>query len=222
MGPVFERTQTWLNLIRKVLRERHDLIAAVDGGVHLAKFARVSLDMGFGDWDGAQRPIGIRTISFRSTKNRSDTCMTFRHLRQMGVTHVTCLGFLGGRADHELAVLLDALDSGVVADFWSPRRAVFVLNASSRPATRDRLVLQTNRGSHVSVFSVDSSARGVELTGFEYSGRFDRFDASSLGLSNRCVKPKASIRIAKGRVLVFLETPKSVRKSENALTYFSQ
>ncbi len=209
IGPVLD--ESFANFKKRVKAfepDEDDLLIAVDGGLDLWKKLGIRPDLAVGDWDSLQDKKLLKkvdSLTLPVQKDWSDLYFALNAAAQAGSSEIICLGLTGGRADHQLASLMEI---GQFAAFpgrkpgpvmaFGPEAGYFWVG----PGAPVELALA--KGSLVSIFAIAGIARDVELSGFEYEGEFDVFAPSSMGLSNQVIRPKQTISVAEGAILVMV------------------
>lgn len=106
-------------------------ILAVDGGADLARLADIRVDYYIGDGDSAS-PSGleyvrdVEGIRLPVKKDTTDFGVACAYASEKGVLHLTCLGFVGGRFDHQLALLGEAAQFDLDVDFLGEGSDIFL------------------------------------------------------------------------------------------------
>jgi thiamine pyrophosphokinase len=160
-----------------------------------------------GYWDSWPRPgralRELPHLTLPHEKDRSDLHYALLLAYEAGAREVVCLGVTGGRADHHLASLGElALFAEEMPGIRSvcaagPEGDYFFLSRRI-PRWQARLA----KGRLVSAFSWNGPATGVTLQGFHYELRSARLESGSHGLSNEVVRPRVSISLRGGRLIV--------------------
>lgn len=187
-----------------------DLLVAADAGACWLEEIGFTPDLLVGDLDSVGEALAERLAAAGVTierhapdKDASDAELALSRAVEAGADQVIVLGALGGeRLDHELANLLLLADPawcGAVRDLRIVRggTTVRVLHGA------ERLALEGVPGDLVTLLPLRGDAEGVTTSGLAYALddeplRFGR----SRGLSNVVKRPKASVRLESGTLLV--------------------
>lgn len=195
---------------KKVLRELRlnptDLRVAVDGGIEAWKSFGLEPHFAIGDWDSLKsRSLlkGLTYLTLPTRKDRSDLSYACHAAAYLGADELVCVGVTGGRADHHLASLLELSQADL--PLRAPIRAIdaqaeTIFLSENSPAWRRKGL----RGQLVSVFALGGAARGVTLSGLEYSLRNAKLEPSSLGLSNVARGGEVRVSLKRGRLVIVL------------------
>jgi thiamine pyrophosphokinase len=198
----------WLRreLQRLGAKPGRDLVIGIDGGVDACLRAGRRPSFAVGDWDSlkARRALaGIPHVTLDREKDRSDLFFAIEAARFAGARGIVALGVTGGRPDHHLAALLDcaraARSHDGAIELRGPEGSYRFL--SSRQGIWRASLLAASR---LSLFAPLGPASGLELRGFAYSGRLERLEPSSHGLSNRVLRGPVEISCARGVVVAII------------------
>lgn len=207
------------SLDRKFLEEyigRHVVskIICVDGGLHVADAAGISIDYLVGDFDTADASLVDRyrreiiegkrkTIlkEYNPIKDATDTQIAISLALEEGAEEIVLLGATGSRLDHTLAnihLLLKPLSSGVKAYILDKNNKIYLIDRE--------LELKRNElyGSYVSLLPFGGDVKAVTLRGFKYDvTERDYLRGDSLGVSNELVEETGRITLESGVLAVF-------------------
>lgn len=182
-----------------------DLIIGVDGGLkHLEKMA-IQPTIMMGDFDSIESLEFYKKIfpkaeiqTFEIRKDYTDSELAVRKLIEMKAEQAVLLGVTGNRLDHTLAniSLLKVLyDSGVQGSIVNEDNVIHY--------TEDKLELEAEIGTNMSILPMSDKVTGIYLDGFEYPlENATLVYGSTTGISNVFAKEEASIRIESGRIVV--------------------
>jgi thiamine pyrophosphokinase len=189
---------------REVL-SKVDLIIGVDGGLkHLEKMA-IQPTIMMGDFDSIESLEFYKKIfpkaevqTFEIRKDYTDSELAVRKLIEMKAERAVLLGVTGSRLDHTLAniSLLKVLyDAGVKGSIVNEDNVIHY--------TEDKLDLEAEIGTNMSILPMSDKVTGIYLDGFEYPlENATLVYGSTTGISNVFAKEEASIRIESGRIVV--------------------
>lgn len=189
---------------REVL-SKVDLIIGVDGGLkHLEKMA-IQPTIMMGDFDSIESLEFYKKIfpkaeiqTFEIRKDYTDSELAVRKLTEMKAERAILLGVTGNRLDHTLAniSLLKVLyDAGVKGSIVNEDNVIHY--------TEDKLDLEAEIGTNMSILPMSDKVTGIYLDGFEYPLENATLTyGSTTGISNVFAKEEASIRIESGRIVV--------------------
>jgi thiamine pyrophosphokinase len=207
MGPVMEESLASLKKrIRLLEPDEDDLLIAVDGGLDIWRKVGIRPDIAVGDWDSIKDKKLLKRVehlTLPQKKDWNDLYFGLNIAAQSGASEIVMMGLTGGRVDHQLSVLMEVSQfagfpgraPGPIAAY-GPEAAYFWIT----PGEPTELAIP--RGKVLSIFSMVGNARGVSLSGFKYSGDFDVFAASSLGLGNSAAKSSQHITVEEGVLLL--------------------
>lgn len=192
------------HLVRALVPSGAHVIAA-DSGLHLAIAAGVGVHEVIGDLDSVAPDAlrhavdaGARVDRHPAAKDQTDLELALDRAAQLHVQRIIVIGGAGGRLDHLAANL------GVLA---ADAYAAFAIEAHMGPArvdvVRDRVALRGEVGDVVTLLPMHGPAFGVETEGLRYPLRDETLAAGSTrGVSNEHVATLASVRLARGVLLV--------------------
>jgi thiamine pyrophosphokinase len=172
-----------------------------------------------GDWDGLgegdskrgrarAEKLGSALRTFPQGKAFSDWSGALDWATEEGVTHVFALGFLGGRGDHEWAVIQESvnrLQAGTLkrVELLGEERRLVLFRGEAREGPAHKA--ECRAGRTISVFSVGQVARGIRIRGLKYEWEGKPLRPSSQGLSNETTGKRWSVSVRSGVVALFVE-----------------
>lgn len=182
-----------------------DYIICADGGAYHAKRLGLKPDVLLGDFDSLGRDdfsyfvnMGIEVLKFPVQKDMTDTELAIEHAAEKGCDAVVLIGALGSRADHSLAnimLLKKMLDMGIKGMIVDENNEIMLIN--------DRIVLEENGFSNVSLIPITEKVEGVTTSGLYYPLDGATINmGSTWGISNKFVSGRAEVSITKGLMLV--------------------
>ena len=186
-----------------------DVIIAADGGANWLIAHNRLPDLLIGDMDSIS-PEALQTLEgkhchlqrYPRDKDETDTELALLEAISRGATHITIVGALGGRIDHELANVLllnmPQLD-GLETTIFDGTSFLFVI--------RDTGVIHGKVGDTVSLIPLAGNAEGVVTQGLRYPLHNESLCMGpARGVSNILAKPIAQVSVERGRLLV-VHTP---------------
>lgn len=199
-------------ILRKIKVKSSDLLVGVDGGTDTWFRLRYRPDFAIGDWDSLKnrKLLGeLPHLSLPQAKDQGDLACAIKAARYLypGLREMICLDVIGGRRDHELAMIFD------LAQACSKPGKALEISALSRDANYHfvdpkmgtwKLPPAATPGSTVSVFAVGGPARGVTLRGCKFSLKNGSLRPSSRGLSNRVTAREPSVSVRSGALMIVL------------------
>lgn len=193
LGPIFNDHD--IERAKKAVRSGVYTVA-IDGGADLARLGDIQLDYYIGDGDSATlegleyvRTVeGIRLPVKKDVTDFGAAC-EFAASRQ--ISHILCIGFVGGRFDHQVALLGEAARYNLDVEFLGNEFDIFLIG----------------RGSSMSVMGYETfsvialtETNSVTIEGGEWDLREETLmPFSSRGLSNT---GDARIHVNDGRFIV--------------------
>ena len=182
------------------LEEEYDFIIAADGGYETLLSQGITPDLVVGDFDSlGYLPQHPNVISSPAEKDDTDMLLAVKQGLERGYKTIVIEGGLGGRLDHTFANI---------------QVLVYIAknNASGYCIGQDMCVTAITDGTvsfrsglsgGISVFSADSMAEGVTLTGLKYSAdNIDLTNSYPIGVSNEFTGAPASISVRAGTLIV--------------------
>jgi len=182
-----------------------DYIICADGGATHAKKLGLKPDVLMGDFDSINRDdfsyfneMGIEILKFPVMKDMTDTELAVEHALNKGCDFVVLIGALGSRADHSLAnvmLLKKMLDRGVKGIIVDENNEITLIN--------DRIILEANNYTNVSLIPITEKVEGVTTNGLYYPLQDATIEmGSTWGISNKFISDRAEVSITKGLMLV--------------------
>ncbi len=196
----FENTPQIIKLIKN-----SECIICADGGARHLRTLNIVPDILIGDFDSITpeditflTSESIKTISFPSKKDKTDTELCIDWAIEHGANSITLIGVTGTRQDHTLAniFLLKKMALKKV------KGKIIDKNNEIQIAV-DKLVIKGNPRDFLSLIPISDRVRGIKLKGLEYPlDHDDILLGSTLGISNRFLSNSASISVESGLLLV--------------------
>lgn len=195
-----EYTQDIISLIKG-----SQLIVCADGGARHLRVLNIIPHVLIGDFDSIHpedkaffKGKQIKTISFSSRKNHTDSELCVSWALDNNATDITFLGVTGTRIDHTLAnifLLKKLARQNIPARIINKDNEVHIVT--------DYLELNSFPGGLFSIIPVTEKVTGVTLTGLEYPLVNATLEmGSSLGISNVFKESHASVSVEKGILIV--------------------
>lgn len=180
-----------------------DFIICADGGYRYAFDNNITPDVIVGDFDSLECTVAenkkIEVIRLKPEKDETDTLFAFRCALKKGCDDITVYGALGGeRMEHTYAnicLLAEALEKNVKAVITDGNKKCLM--------TDDKLCLNGEKGSYISVFSFSDASYNVILKGLKYElNGYTMKNSDSIGVSNEFTEKTAEISVGDGKLLI--------------------
>lgn len=208
IGPV--RGANTVKVLKRTLAgDGYVHIIAVDGGADLCREAEVIPTLYVGDSDSLSdagkhyiSQLEIERVDLPVDKNLSDWAIALDYLCGYGIGSLDALGFMGGRLDHQMALLGELSQRGIQAHLIGDKEELWSATRTGRlPA---KVVVSGSEFSSFSVFGIGEGAV-VSIDGARWPLEHRALEPlSSLGLSNE-VAPgafDARVLVEEGSVIV--------------------
>lgn len=179
--------------------ENNDFVIAADKGLSVVEKLNIKPDHIIGDFDSLGFvPAGDNVIKLPVEKDDTDIGYAVKYALSKGCSDFVIYGGIGGQIDHTFANIQ-------LCAYISKRggRAVFVGDGVFVTAVTDSGLTFENASGRVSVFSADTTSKGVCLRGFKYD--LDNAVLSSdfpLGVSNEFIGKNATVSVEKGTLVI--------------------
>lgn len=202
--------------------DRITLVVAADGGARHAAGLGLRIDRWVGDGDSiapadldALAAAGVEVDRVEREKDASDTELAMLAATAAGVEAITIVGGLGGgRVDHALtnvAMLAHPALAGRIARLYDEHAARISLLAATPADGHANADFVGHVDDVVTLVPLGGAAEGVTTLGLRYPLVDQTLEeGSSRGLSNVRTRPRASVTLRSGRLLV-IETPANLR-----------
>lgn len=187
-----------------IIREA-GLIVCADGGARHLKALHICPHAVIGDFDSALpedklyfEEKNIKTISYPSRKNETDTdlCVSWALLNH--ATDITLLGATGTRLDHTLAnvfLLKKLAERGIPARIIDKHNTIHVVT--------DQIELKGRPGDLLSLLPITEKVAGITIKGLEYPLKDAGMEMGfSLGISNVFKETAAFVSVGEGVLMV--------------------
>jgi thiamine pyrophosphokinase len=211
LGPVLSSLSQTKSLIQGlIINSKSDLLVGVDGGTgHWFKMGyRPSFSIG--DWDSLKNKKSILSrvphVTLSQNKDRSDLFFSVLAAMNAGASEIVCVGVTQGRADHQVAMLLDLC-------FFASGQAGKLTSLEVRGEDADYYFLSRKinswkktglKGKKVSLFAMGSKVTGLTLKGFKFLLKNKDLLPSSQGLSNVVIGNSCEVRLRNGQLLMII------------------
>ncbi|WP_160197357.1 thiamine diphosphokinase [Senegalia massiliensis] len=193
--------------IAKSIINECDIIIAADGAGKYLYDLDVMPDILAGDFDTLERNIldfykrkKVNICEFSPIKDKSDLELSIDLAIEYNPKEIIIIGALGTRMDHSLSnimLLFHVLDKNINVKLIDNNNEIIPI--------KDEIIIDSGKYEYVSLLPIFDDLSGVELKGFEYeSDNLYIKKSSTLGISNKIKKDKASIKIKSGKGLVIL------------------
>lgn len=187
--------------------KKADFIICADGGMnHLIKIEKAP-NLVIGDLDSIRESAlnyiknnNIPVEKYSSIKDATDTVLAMEYLIDLGYKEIVLMGVTGTRQDHTMAniFLLSILhDKGIKGKIVDDKNIIYLVD--------DYLKLEYLEDIYVSIIPLEQEGVIISLKGFFYNldKKFIKF-GSTHGISNKIIDDFGTIKINRGRALVFL------------------
>ncbi|MEG0830167.1 MAG: thiamine diphosphokinase [Anaerovoracaceae bacterium] len=176
-------------------------IICADGGYNYSKEAGIVPDLLLGDFDSVSTslPPDIKTLTFPSKKNFTDTGLCVSTAIQQGFDQILIIGGMGGRMDHTIANLQTMTEAAKSV------KSIAIVDQCNYATIlkNDTLILQKKQYQYVSLFSLSDQCTGVNITGVDYPLHDHTLTNDfPLGVSNVISKDSCKISVESGTLLV--------------------
>ncbi len=183
-----------------ILKEKNDLVIAVDGGYRYLEKAGITPDVAMGDFDSLGFvPNGENVIVHSPMKDDTDTMLAIKYGIEKGYKEFVIFGALGGRLDHTIANLM-------VVSYLSAHNCKCTIiddNVIIRNVFNGELILEKKESGVFSVFSLQDEAVGVTIKGAKYEAdNVIMTNDFPVGISNEFIGAEVHIRVDKGQLIV--------------------
>lgn len=182
---------------------RSPLVVAADSGFDLALRLGITPDLLIGDLDSVRPGPQLdrfpreRLLRYPRDKDQTDAELGLNLMRERGCRHVVLAGGGGGRLDHLLA-LVDLFERQPPPEAWLTAR-------EEVRAVEGRRILSGCRGLRVSFFPLGCGVSGLSSSGLKWPLDGLRWSRGQEGVSNLILEDRASVGVARGRLLMILE-----------------
>lgn len=190
-------------------REGYVHIVAVDGGADACLEGGIVPTLFVGDKDSISHDaldyvdmMQVERIDLEIMKDDSDFGHALVWLKEQGVSSFDAVGFVGGRFDHQLAILGDVEETRLEGHFIDEKYDLWI--ATQRGRLPYKVILSKLKFANFSVFALTEPAV-VSIMGAVWPlERFELKPLTSLGLSNEFAHDAfdASILIHEGTAVV--------------------
>lgn len=176
------------------------LIIAADGGLSFLEKAGIEPDIIMGDFDSLGRiPEGNNVICHTPEKDDTDTMLAVKKSLEMGAETIVIYGGLGGRLDHSIAnmqTLAYIASAGARGYLVGCGNVCTVIKNSA-------ITFDAAMQGIISVFSMGSQARGVDLASLKYPLSNHTLTCDfPLGVSNEFIGTSATVSVRDGVLAV--------------------
>lgn len=199
----------WRDLLLRAEITPSDLLIGVDAGLGRASKLGYRMQLAVGDWDSLADRSLLKTVEHWTLpvdKDRSDLSYAIYAATQLRARRIVCLGVTGGRADHQLAMILDLASAangelGALEEVsvLSPEGEYYFLSSKI-----PRWSAKIGKGRRISVLSVCGSASGVKTRGLAFAPEKGILTSSSMGLSNESTSSEVEVRLRRGNLVIVI------------------
>ena len=190
--------------LKKYFRDAPFIISADSGARHCRSFGVIP-DLLVGDFDsiseadyGGLKAAGTQIQRFPIEKDMTDSELAVKIAIEKGCNKIILLGAIGTRLDHSLSnlfLLKKLLDEGVEGVVADENNEVTLI--------KDRILLDREEGTNITLLPLAGSAKGVTTKGLYYPLTNATLEVgSSWGVSNLFSEDKAQVTVKEGYLLV--------------------
>ncbi|MCR5836688.1 MAG: thiamine diphosphokinase [Lachnospiraceae bacterium] len=183
-----------------ILKEKNDIVIAVDGGYRYLEKAGITPDVAMGDFDSLGFiPNGDNVLVHSPMKDDTDTMLAIKYGIEKGYREFVILGALGGRLDHTIANLM-------TVSYLSAHKCKCTIIDDSviiRNVFDGEIILKQKEKGVFSVLALKDQAVGVTIKGAKYDAdNVTMTNDMPLGISNEFVGKEVHISVDKGQLIV--------------------
>ncbi|MBU5677368.1 thiamine diphosphokinase [Alkaliphilus sp. MSJ-5] len=193
-----------MNILKSVI-ENSDYIICADGAAKYLMKLNIYPNILVGDLDSINKDAfqwiengGVKVQQFPVKKDMTDTELAIEFALEQSPSTITIVGAIGSRMDHSLGnimLLYKIHKMGIKANIINEINHITITDSTINVAGKI--------GQTISVIPISGDVKGVTLEGLEYPLTNHDIDmGSSLGISNRFIKDRATISVKEGTVLV--------------------
>lgn len=193
-----------MNILKSVI-ENSDYIICADGAAKYLMKLNIYPNILVGDLDSINKDAfqwiengGVKIQQFPVKKDMTDTELAVEFALEQSPSAITIVGAIGSRMDHSLGnimLLYKIHKMGIKANIINEINDITITDSTINVAGKI--------GQTISVIPISGGVKGVTLEGLEYPLTDHDIDmGSSLGISNRFIKDRATISVKEGTVLV--------------------
>ena len=162
VGPIFDKWHID-HLAHLVASEGYVHLIAVDGGAEACRLAHVIPTLYVGDKDSISDEalayielMQVERVELQRQKDVSDFSSALTWLGERDVRSIETLGFVGGRLDHQLAVLGEMLHQQIDGIFYDEKQTLWT--ATQRGRLPKKVVVSKAEYANFSVFALIAPA----------------------------------------------------------------
>jgi len=181
------------------------IIISADGGARHLRALSILPHVMIGDFDSIHpddrqyfKKKQIKTITFSSRKDQTDTELCISWALEKNATDITLLGVTGNRLDHTLAnifLLKKLAQKNIPARIINKNNEIHIV--------KDFIKIKGGPKDFLSLIPITQKVTGITLKGLEYSMEDGTLEMGScLGVSNFFKETFASVSIKKGELIV--------------------
>lgn len=193
-----------MNILKSAIENSNYIICADGAAKYLMKL-NIYPNILVGDLDSINKDAfrwiengGVKVQRFPVKKDMTDTELAVEFALEQSPSTITIVGAIGSRMDHSLGnimLLYKIHKMGIKANIINEINHITITDST--------LNVEGKIGQTISVIPISGDVKGVTLEGLEYPLTNHDIDmGSSLGISNRFIKDRATISVKEGTVLV--------------------
>lgn len=179
------------NIIKKA-----DKIIAADGGADNCIKIGITPDYVIGDFDSISKKTKSRfkgILIHDKSQDRTDLEKAISLAKKLKCTKLTIIGAIGSRIDHTISNIISLLNTSVPSEILDETNNVFVVEKEIK--------LTGKKGDIVSVIPI-SNVRGLYYKGLKWNPKSKNVGTGWIGVSNRMISNKATIKLKSGKIIV--------------------
>ena len=186
--------------LKPLLKDPGYILAAADGGIDYALEAKLSPHLALGDMDSLKDPLVLSRLEdteiaiFPKEKDKTDTELGMKELRNRGCSPIVLWGGGGGRLDHILAIRNLYEEPHPPKEWYTAHERIILVE--------DHLRLEDFAGRRISLFPVGEEECRMRSRGLKWP--LDRlvWDRRCFGISNEVTGNQCSIEMISGRLIL--------------------
>ena len=197
---IFANGQYFSNAVMKEKTAKADCIIAADGGLHNCLKNNITPHYVVGDMDSVNniddKLLGKTEILHIAEQDTTDIEKALNFAETLKPLRIDIFYSFGRRTDHSLANILILNQNNNIAVNMHDEYGFFKVFEPGNHYYKGK------RGVTISLFTI-SQLSNIELSGFEFALTKNSIGPGFIGVSNKISENIASIRFAKGKLLIY-------------------